>query len=232
MAPDPPPESRSSRIRTYYGRNPESDRFGSPHGRLEYERTKAILTRYLPRAPLDILDVGGGTGAYSFWLAAMGHRVGYVDLSDVHVAGVRARNAAAASKLLSISEGTALALPFPPRSFDVVLNMGPMYHLPGAERQVALGEMSRVLRSDGLLVGSYISRFAALMDGYKKDLIRDPAYAPLALGDLEHGRHDAPDDDRYFTLAYMHRPEEIAPELLRAGLRVLEVCAVEGLFWT
>ncbi len=232
MAQDSPAECPRKRVRAYYNKNPESDRFDSPHGRLEFDRTKAILTRHLTRVPLDILDVGGGTGAYSFWLAGLRHRVTYVDLSDLHVRWVRERNETTAAKITSISEGTALDLSFPQGSFDVVLNMGPMYHLPAGDRRKALEQSRRVLREGGLLVTAYISRFAALMDGYKKDLILDPVYVPLAIGDLKSGTHDSPNDDKYFTLAYMHRPEEIRPELEAAGLRVLDVLAVEGLFWT
>jgi 2-polyprenyl-3-methyl-5-hydroxy-6-metoxy-1,4-benzoquinol methylase len=231
MAQDPPSESPSKRVRAYYDKNPESNRFDAPHGRLEFDRTKAILTCHPTRAPMDILDVGGGTGAYSFWLAEMGHRVTFVDLSDVHVRCVRERNETTAGRITSISKGTALDLSFPQGSFDVVLNMGPKYHLPAGDRQKELGQSGRVLREGGLLVTAYISRFAALMDGYKKDLVLDPVYVPLAIGDLKSGTHDSPDDGKCFTLAYMHRPEELRPELEAAGFRVVDVLAVEGLFW-
>jgi SAM-dependent methyltransferase len=221
------------RVKNHYNRNPESDRFSSPHGRLEYERTKTILGRYLPERPTDILDVAGGTGAYSFWLADLGHRVSFVDLSDGQVASVADMNRAARSKILSMATGSALALDFSDKSFDIVLNMGPLYHLPAAEdRLQALSEMRRVLRDDGLLVSAYISRFASLMDGYRKRLILDPAFPAIVRGDLKRGVHDPPNDDEYFTLAYFHRPEEITPELRTAGFRIIEVLAVEGFFWT
>jgi SAM-dependent methyltransferase len=232
MVKEVPSEERTNRIRSYYNAQPESNRFGSPSGKLEYERSKAIISRYLGGTPRDILDVGGGTGAYSFWLAGLGHRVTFVDLSDVHVAAVTERNRESEARLVDIREGNALALDFPEKSFDIVLNMGPLYHLPIEERNKALGEMHRVLRIDGLLVSAYISRFAALMDGYKANLIMDPAYVPLALGDVEHGVHDSTKEGTYFTLAYMHRPEEIALELEVAGFRTLDVLAVEGFFWT
>jgi SAM-dependent methyltransferase len=158
--------------------------------------------------------------------------VHYVDLSEAQAAMVTASDESAEAKLASISTGTATDLSFGDRSFDVVLNMGPMYHLAPAERPMALSEMRRVLRDDGLLVCAYISRFAALMDGYRKGWISDPVYNSLAVADIESGTHDSPDDDKYFTLAYMHRPEEIAPELASAGFGTLALYAVEGFFWT
>lgn len=156
----------------------------------------------------------------------------FLDLSDVHVAFVRERNREAQVKLADIREGSALSVDLPDRAFDVALLMGPLYHLPPEGRVAALREMRRVLRDDGILVTAYISRFAALMDGYRKGFIADPAYEPLAVGDLEHGKHDSPDDDKYFTLAYMHRPDEVAPELEAAGFLALDVVAVEGFYWT
>jgi SAM-dependent methyltransferase len=220
------------RVKAYYDKKPETHRLGSPDGKLEYERSKAIISRYLSSTPMEILDVGGGTGAYSFWLAALGHRLSFIDLSDVHVANVKARNREINAGLIDIRQGNALSLGFPDKSFSIVLNMGPMYHLPPNERHTALLEMRRVLRDDGLIISSYISRFAALMDGYKESYINDPSYESLALGDVRHGTHDSPDEEKYFTLAFMHLPNEVKPELEASGFRALDLIAVEGFFWT
>ena len=104
--------------------------------------------------------------------------------------------------------------------------MGPMYHLPpGKERIEALREMHRVLCDAGLL-------FSALLDGYKKRWISNPVYEALSLDDVKHGVHDSPDDDKYFTLAFMHRPEEVCDELCAGGFEMLDLIAVEGLLWT
>lgn len=225
-------EDNCRRISMHYDRHPESDRFGSPHGALEYARSKEIIGRYLPHEPVDILDVGGGTGAYSFWLAQLGYRVTFVDLSEVHVASARDQNNAVEHKLVSIEQGNVVSMPFESASFDFVLNMGPMYHLHEAQRRKALNEIFRLLRKNGTLISAYISRFAAVMDGYKKEWISDPEYNALCVGDLKLGIHQSPDDDKYFTLAYLSRPEEVAPELEACGFQIQELFAVEGFFWT
>jgi SAM-dependent methyltransferase len=227
-------ESRSGadRIRSYYNRNPEKDRLGSPQGRLEYERSKAVISRYLGAPPLSVLDAAGGTGAYSFWLAGLGHRVTFMDLSDAHVAAVRERNRTADAPLVDVRQGNVLDPDLPPGAFDLVLNMGPMYHLPAGQRLEALHALGLLLNRGGILISAYISPFAALMDGYSDDYILDPEFGPLAIGDIAKGVHEPPGHDRYFTLAYMHRPEEIGPEITAAGLHLRALVAVEGFFWT
>jgi hypothetical protein len=68
-------------VLAYYARFPEESRLGLGSFRLEFERTKEILTRVLPRPPARIVDVGGAAGAYSFWLAERGYEVHLVDAS-------------------------------------------------------------------------------------------------------------------------------------------------------
>src|SRR5262245_59471245 len=75
-APEPPAE-----IRDYYANFPEEQRLRSGAFQLEFERTKDVLTRVLPRPPCRLLDVGGGAGAYSFWLAARNYEVHLLDAS-------------------------------------------------------------------------------------------------------------------------------------------------------
>lgn len=44
----------------------------TPHGRLEYARTRELVERFLPPPPGRVLDVGGGTGIHAEWLADAG----------------------------------------------------------------------------------------------------------------------------------------------------------------
>jgi hypothetical protein len=67
----PEPSKRS--IEQYYAEFAEADRLTSGMGQLEFERTKRISQRFLPPPPAIVVDVGGGTGPYSFWLAELGY---------------------------------------------------------------------------------------------------------------------------------------------------------------
>jgi ubiquinone/menaquinone biosynthesis C-methylase UbiE len=220
------------RVSRHYDRTPESDRFESPAGLLEYERTRAILARWMSTEPLRVLDVGGATGAYAFWLAEKGHEVTLLDASSRHIEIAEERNRTATNRLRAIRLGRAEELAFAGGSFDFVLLMGPLYHLTTHQaRAAALAEASRVLRSGGFLVAAYISRFASFLDGYRRGFIEDPLFADLVGHDLETGIHDPPENSRYFTEAYFHRPSEIRHELIEAGLRHEETLAVEGPLW-
>jgi len=227
------PSMDSSRVSRFYDANTEEGRFENPVGRLEYLRSKIILERFLPPPPATVVDIGGATGAYAFWLTQRGYRVSLADLSPAHVEIARRKNRAASPMLVEIVLADARALPFPDASFDAALLMGPLYHiLERSGRLGALREANRVLKPGGFLAAACISRFASLMDGYRLDSYGDPAYAELVRQDLASGRHIPPAGrDDYFTEAYLHDPGEIPGELAEAGFAEAHVLAVEGFGW-
>jgi hypothetical protein len=61
-------------------------------------------------------------------------------------------------------------------------------------------------------------------------LFDDPRYVEIAWQDLASGRHTGI-DGKYFTTAYLHRPEEIESEVSEAGFTAVRVVAVEGTAW-
>jgi ubiquinone/menaquinone biosynthesis C-methylase UbiE len=191
----------------------------SPHGRLEFARTRELLDRFLPAPPARVLDVGGGTGVHARWLAAAGYEVTLVDLLEEHVA------MAASIAGVDASVGDATALAFEDGAFDAVLLLGPLYHLvEEAERLRALGEAARVARPAAVVAVAAISRHAGLLDfGAHAGLTA--ATVPLVRGVLESGLHDP---RLGFTTAYLHRPEELSGELVAAGLEDVSVYGVEG----
>jgi ubiquinone/menaquinone biosynthesis C-methylase UbiE len=224
----PPPE-----VQAYYETFPEESRLAFGPFRLEFERTKDILSRVLPSPPARIVDVGGAAGAYSLWLAERGYEVHLVDASPRLVAVAQARSAASQMPIASLSVADARRLPQDKDFAAAVLIMGPLYHLPeAADRLASLQEASRVLARGGIVVAAAICRYASALDGLARRLSLDPRFVKIRDRDLADGQHrnDTATVD-YFTTAYFHRPEELRAEIEGAGFRHVRVLGVEGPAW-
>lgn len=212
-------------IRRYYTEVfTEADRLDrSPQGRLEARRTRDLLARLLPAPPAEVLDIGGGPGAYAGWLAAAGHRVHLVDLVPAHVAAARAAHAG-----ITATVGDARDLPLPDGSADATLLLGPLYHLTDrADRVAALREAARLTRPGGPVVAAVISRNAALIDLTAQGLV-DEHNRPLLREAYATGVNDPRTG---FTTAYFHRPEQLVDEFVAAGLPAPALYGVEGPLW-
>ncbi|HSQ60655.1 MAG TPA: class I SAM-dependent methyltransferase [Acidobacteriota bacterium] len=227
-APAPPPE-----VLAYYDTFPEETRLAAGRSRLEFERSKEILLRALPKPPARVLDVGGGGGIYSAWLAGEGYDAHLVDASPRLVALARKQDATRAKPIASFHVADARRLPQPDGFADAVLVMGPLYHLQeGADRAAALREAYRVLARGGVVAAAAISRFAPTLDGMASGYARDPRFVAIRDRGLRDGRHmnDTATTD-YFTTAYLHRPEELRGELASAGFGSVFVLGIEGPAW-
>jgi len=112
--------------------------------------------RYSWAAPLaagrDVLDAGCGVGWGTVRLARFARQAVGVDIDEAAVSNARERAAGRAEFVV----GDLLALPFPERSFDLVVCFEAIEHV--AEPQKALDELRRVLRPDGLLAVSSPNR--------------------------------------------------------------------------
>lgn len=207
----------------------EGQRITEGFGQLEFVRTREIIRRHLPPGPLRVLDVGGGTGVHARWLAESGHEVVVVDIVPRHVEA--ARELAALGLSVSAELGDARQLAQADEGFDVVLLLGPLYHLTErADRLRAFREARRVVKGGGLVIAAAISRFASLYSGLSEGAIFDPEFAAVVERDLRDGQHRNPSRrPDWFTTAYFHRPEDFEAESVEAGVEVIEVLGVEGL---
>lgn len=220
-------------VREYYSKSEERQRLSSDHGELERCRTQAIFTRELPSPPAIVLDIGGGAGVHSFWLAQRGYQVHLVDPVELHLEQARSHAASSRIALASIRLGDARRLDFESGFADAVVLLGPLYHLTErSDRMQALREARRILKPGGLLLAAGISRFASLIDGLSRGFFRDAAFREIVAADLASGQHrNSTSNLLYFTTTYFHRPEELAAELAEANFSEVRVLAVEGPAW-
>jgi ubiquinone/menaquinone biosynthesis C-methylase UbiE len=217
-------------IDAFYAAYNEAARLDQSYFQLERARTEEILERHLPPAPAEILDVGGGPGAYALWLARKGYAVRLVDPVALHLTQAwEGSEAQQPLRLRGVALGDARQLEQESRSADAVLLLGPLYHLTSrADRLAALGEAKRVLRKDGVLFAAAISRFASLFDGLRGALFQDPEFEQIVRADLHDGQHrNETGRIEYFTTAFFHRPDEFRAELVEAGFEA-ELHGLEG----
>jgi ubiquinone/menaquinone biosynthesis C-methylase UbiE len=221
-------------ITSYYDRWREESRLSQGASRLEEARTRELILRHAPAPPAIVLDVGGAAGVYAFWLAERGYDVRLIDASPRLVEVARQRNENADHRLASCEVGDARKLRASDESSNIVLLLGPLYHLVNErDRHAALAECFRVLRPGGMLFAAGISRFASLLDGLARELLKDDGFSQIVERDLADGNHLNPTNHiDYFTTAYLHRPEDMRSEVVNAGFGQVDIYGIEGPGWT
>jgi ubiquinone/menaquinone biosynthesis C-methylase UbiE len=224
-----PPE-----VLEHYASGYESERLLHGSSQIELARTQELVMRYVPLPPAVIFDVGGGPGVYACWLAKQGYEVHLVDAHPLHVE--LARQASQAQPEVPLAEiiiGDARSLERPDTSVDVVLLLGPLYHLTERpDRLKALCEAHRILRPGGILIAVGISRFTSVLDGLRQGFLDDPAFVQIVERDLANGQHRNPQNHPdYFTTAFFHDPKELKTEVEESGFQYSKTLPIEGPLW-
>jgi SAM-dependent methyltransferase len=216
-----------SDIAAFYNSDPERERYRLERHQLEHDLTWRYLNHYLPSQG-SLLEVGAATGTYTLELAKMGYEITAVDLSAGLLEECRKRVAregleervrfivADARDLHAVTE----------HEFDVVLLMGPLYHLvEEVDRKAALKQAFDRLRKGGILFSSFISRFGIMGDLMKNvpDWIEDQAEVRSI---LEKGRDPQHIPQEGFR-GYFAQVSEIAPLHEAVGFETLTVAGVE-----
>lgn len=180
----------------------------------EYPGTETTLRAFLGAGTGDVLELGCGTGHWIAWMRGAGWRARGIDPSRGMLSKARAK----------CSDGLSLAraeqLPFSAASFDRVVMVNALHHVPDPQR--ALREARRVLRAGGAFLSIGLDPSQArdrwciydyFPGTYPRDLERYPAAAQVRSWLSEAG----------FTASATTIAERIvqshpAREALRAGL--------------
>lgn len=195
---------------------------------LEFSRCKQIISRYLSPNKMEIADIGGATGSFSYWLARMNHDVHLLDYTPSHIEQAKEKGEKLHIPLASYTCGDARQVPYHGDQFDLVLEMGPLYHLQNRDDRIrCLSEAKRILKNGGVAICEVISRYVNIFEGFQSNLIDDERFIQILDENLSTGMH-SPGDTPYFTNAYFHTQNEIKRELEEAGFVDISVIPVEG----
>jgi len=188
---------------------------------LEFVRSKIIISRYVTNNYIEIADVGGATGAYSFWLAKMGHHVHLLDLAQNHIDIAKEESRKSGINLASYDCADARELPYTNQSMDLILLMGALYHLHTPEaRLMCLSEAYRVLKPGGLVICTVMNRYNSIISPFKYKLF--DRFTRSGIEDaLKTGIHDKAN-------FYAHTPNELISEMVSANFESIQLIAVEG----
>ncbi len=213
-------------VRENYNKNAQSEWERLEGFHFEFEIAKHYLKKHLRGK--TVLDIGGGPGRYSVWLAKQGYDVTLVDLSESNVAlakqkfkefGVKAKAYVCDARNLS---DLNLA------TFDNVLLMGPLYHLSDVDdRKKCVSEAKKHLAPEGVLFASFITLTAGLnfyLDTCPEQLLQEPA-----LDLFDRMERDESWSGMAFTQATFINSLEVLPFFEQLGFEKIALLGQEGL---
>lgn len=209
-------ESETERVNRTYDVFDEAKRLSTKAGKVEFITTVRYIEKYLK--PGDkILDVGAGTGAYSIYFSRNGYEISALELADANVAAFRKR--IMPGDCIDLVQGNALDLSrYPDKHFDIVLVLGPLYHLERKEdKQRCIEEAKRVCKDGGKIFFAFISNDMVILT----ELMYNEKYF---FGDTyDH------DSFKVYDFPFVFNTLDEMREILhRGGVKILDEVASDG----
>lgn len=154
------------------------DWYTTPMGAFVDEVETAAAFRLLaPHRGMQVLDVGCGTGNFTFKLARMGCAVTGVDVSE-RMLETATRKARQGGLALPLYRADAAHMPFASGSFDAVLSMAAFEFIENP--QAVYSQMKRVVKPGGVVVIGTIQKGGAWARFYEGSAFAGTAYESAA----------------------------------------------------
>ena len=194
--------------------------------RVEYLTTINTLDKYC-FSGMKCLDVGCGVGIYSLYLKEHNLDVTSIDLVPKHINRL---NEIIKQKNINIKTMVCNALnlsTFKDNSFDIVLCMGPLYHLlNNSDQNQCIKECIRVVKPNGIIMFSYISPFSVFPCAIRGDINR--ISNELVDKIIDNHCIEANSPYCFWTDNYFHDPSEIEKILINNKLEIIDHLATDG----
>jgi len=207
----------------------------------EFLLTCRMMDRYI--MPGDsVLDIGGGPGRYSFFLAEKGCDVTLFDLSQENVNHVNKHSKESGTLVKAICGDAREADKHindhagcdkyeheqdSGKQFDHILLMGPLYHLLEEQDRIkAINAALRLLKPGGLLFAAFINMSGGMVFGLREiptafaDPKEEQFLASLAKSENYGGAA--------FTQAFFINQHKVLPFMEQFGLEKLHLFGQEG----
>jgi ubiquinone/menaquinone biosynthesis C-methylase UbiE len=200
-------------------------------GTIEFAVTIQKLKTYLPETG-HILDLGGGPGRYTIWLAQQGYRVTLADISAdmLDLARGKIKESGVEDNVEAIIKADARDLSsWSDATFDAVLALGPFYHLPEKkDRQLATMEILRVLQPHGLAFIALMPKLAFLRRAlYLTDERHHLLNGAWRQNLLERGTFENDIPGR-FTYGFGVEVSQVKPAFERFGFETIGLFSLES----
>ncbi len=216
--------SNKDKILAQYSHGKEGNRSTRDRSEsLEFHYTKMHLEGFI-KSTDKVLEIGCGTGYYGFYYADKCKEYHGVDIVPLHIELFEKAIAENKATNLSCAIGDATNLDnINDNSYDVVLCLGPMYHLPKEERGQAFAEAMRVCKKGGVLAFAYASAIGAYAGAC---ILFEDNYPDEKANEflLDQGTSDSTPGIFYFTT-----PEEINIAAEKQGLIKIKNLGLD--FW-
>ncbi|MDR2967782.1 MAG: class I SAM-dependent methyltransferase [Methanobacteriaceae archaeon] len=212
-------------IQTRYANKSEENRATlSRADGLEFYFTKKLLEKYVNKQS-SVIEIGCGTGYYGMFLSDKCKEYTGVDLTPENIELFNEKILNKKIKNISTIVGDATDLVnIRNNTFDIVLVLGPMYHLPPDERELVFSEAKRICKDNGIIIFAYINKYGAYL---QCGILAFPDIYPNQKANecvLIKGIDDV-NPDFYYTI-----PEEIENSAKNHGLTKLKNVGVNFAF--
>lgn len=210
-------EDETERVQKTYELFNEDTRLNhSKAARVEFLTTVRYIEEYLKPGG-KILDIGAGAGEYSLYFARKGYDVSALELSENNIKAFRKK--ISPEDHIHLIQGNAMDLScFEDDSFDVVLMLGPLYHLSRDEdKQTCIAQAKRVCKPGGKIFFAFISNDMVILTEF--------SYRPDYFTAGDYNKETFRLDDFPFVF---HTVERCRDVLRAGGIRILKEVASDG----
>ena len=218
--------TNQEKVKEHYSRSYKEDTRAteSRSSSLEFHYAKKLLGNYINNYS-NVIEIGCGTGYYGMYFADKCSHYTGVDLTQANIDDFNQKIDEAGIKNISTMVGDATDLNQVPDGFyDVVLCLGPLYHVSLDEHDKVFAECYRIAKSGAVLAFAYQNRLGV----YAGACVNWPEVYPNAETNRYVFELDTSDDRP--GLFYFTSPEEIEEHARKINLEVSKNCGLSFFF--